>query len=266
MRWINPILSSDLCGCIQDHGGLKISWGLTLFDSQTEIRKPSSGSRTPLTSWRVPAFFQHNVSSFTWQLTEASTSFVYNEQKLVVNIRCQLSEWDISPVHSNAHPTAHYDGLTGPQLSSLASGRNYIQSDEQKSVRWSKIDIIRELQRRGLMKGSTRWSCALRWSVLRGDWLAEFACACSYDPLYWNAGPGHSAAHSFNFCKQTNSSRLEDHTVDPGQLQPSAATIEWLPLLWKTFCFPVVTDLHIWRSQWVINIINLLLLSNAKSV
>lgn len=50
-------------------------------------------------------------SSFTWQLTEASTSFVCDEQEHVVTIRCPLSEWDISPVHSNAHPTAHYNGL-----------------------------------------------------------------------------------------------------------------------------------------------------------
>lgn len=30
--------------------------------------------------------------------------------------RCQLSEWDITPVHSNAHPTAHYEAATGPPL------------------------------------------------------------------------------------------------------------------------------------------------------
>lgn len=39
------------------------------------------------------------------------------------------------------------------------------------------------------------------------------ACACLHEPLYWNAGPRHSAAHSFNFCKQTNSRRAEDHTA-----------------------------------------------------
>lgn len=49
--------------------------------------------------------------------------------------------------------------------------------------------------------------------VLRDNSIAECACACLYEPLYWNAGPGHSAAHSFNFCKQTNSRRLQDHTV-----------------------------------------------------
>lgn len=49
--------------------------------------------------------------------------------------------------------------------------------------------------------------------VLRDNSIAECACACLYEPLYWNAGPGHSAAHSFNFCKQTNSRRLQDHTA-----------------------------------------------------
>lgn len=53
---------------------------------------------------------------------------------------------------------------------------------------------------------------AAGFHTLYGE-TTECACACLHEPLYWNAGPGHSAAHSFNFCKQTNSRRLEDHTA-----------------------------------------------------
>lgn len=67
--------------------------------------------------------------------------------------------------------------------------------------------------------------CGFAYIVLRDNSVAECACACSYEPLYWNAGLGHSAAHSFNFCKQTNSRRLEDHTAFllTHSLQPGVA-------------------------------------------
>lgn len=121
--------------------------------------------------------------------------------------RCQLSEWDITPVHSNAHPTAHYEAATGPPLL---------------------ITCFREpLDSPGLVweQKPAALPCAAVYP--------EFACTCSYDPVYWNAGLGRSGAHSFNFCKQTNSRTLEDHTVDPGPLQPSAATILEL---WRKTC------------------------------
>lgn len=76
----------------------------------------------------------------------------------------------------------------------------------KEEVRARRTGSFSKPKRQGLLMG-------VAYIVLRDNRVAECACACSYEPLYWNAGPGHSAAHSFNFCKQTNSRRLEDHTA-----------------------------------------------------
>ena len=60
--------------------------------------------------------------------------------------------------------------------------------------------------------------CGCAYIVLRDNSIAECACACLHEPLYWNAGLRPSAAHSFNFCKQTNGRRLEDHTASSVKL------------------------------------------------
>lgn len=142
-----------------------------------------------------------------------------------------LSARDISPLHSNARLTAHFslqllspalqrDALTPPPLHkrySCEAARSRVeelcQSTEEEGWTAAEEKVKKKSARFGslgvLLGGAAGFECI----VVKDNGAAECACACLYEPLYWNAGPGHSAAPSFNFCKQTNGRRLEDHTA-----------------------------------------------------
>lgn len=176
---------------------------------------------------------------FIWQLVAVNGSLLICvwliAHKSTIPVCGSLSARAISPVHSNKRLTAITCSGADcmDQTTSFHPLCVYVWQHEEMSLwiifqsekhhiteMWINSEKKEELcavkkwdglfQKRVVLKGV--WACCA-YIVLRDNSDAECARACLYEPLYWNAGPGHSAAHSFNFCKHTNSRRLQDHTA-----------------------------------------------------
>lgn len=152
-----------------------------------------------------------------WQLTILSWWFVYIVHKPAVIVRGWISVENISPVQSNTLETVNFNrhllfkrpGLDPPTPLHHKALDNFTfkfgwQTNKKRGWLFWSSGVGKLLM--GVCCSAAGFH-TLYWET------TECACACLHEPLYWNAGPWHSAAHRFNFCKQTNSRRLEDHTA-----------------------------------------------------